>query len=226
MNFETVFRQSFIPLQQVFGHTLTEEVLAIYFAHLSTRLPTDLFAKACIHIIDNFKPTAACRFPTPAHFVEYATGSAEEKASQAVARIIGASRKIGPNSSVNFGDRALHRTIERFGGWEEMRDFDWQYRETNFKKAYMAEMNAGEDFGPMYLEGCHEKTNRLTKHTWTRGEPRPLLIAQVGSQGEEVARLPPPEQDAARAVEGPADAAAIVQSLTRKTREAKKGQET
>jgi hypothetical protein len=218
MNFETVFEKSFIPLQQVFGHALTADVLAIYFLHLSKRLTPEQFAKACIHIIDNFKPTAACRFPTPAHFVEYATGTVEERASNAVSRVIAASRRVGPNQSVSFGDKALHRTIARFGGWEEMRDFDWQYRETNFKKAYVAEVNAGDNFGPDYLEGCYEKTNRLTAHSWTHGQAVPLLIVHVDEQGSEAARLPPPEQQLPKTIKGekPNDANALVSDLTKK----------
>lgn len=219
MTFEQAFERAFKPLQEIYGHQLSADILRIYLKHLKSRLTVEGLQKACVHVLDNFKPTAAVKFPTPAHFVEYATGNAEERASQAVARVIGASRKIGPNQSVNFGDKALHRTIERFGGWEEMRDFDWQFRETNFKKAYMAEVQSGENFGPDYLEGCHEKTNRLTSHSWTRGEAPPLLIAQVGVQGEEVARLPPPSRDLPKAVEGPAEpgnVAALVEDLNRK----------
>ncbi|MDQ2999857.1 MAG: hypothetical protein M3Y08_01150 [Fibrobacterota bacterium] len=177
--------------------------MAIYANHLSKRLTAEQFAKACIHVIDNFRPTAACRFPTPAHFVEYATGSTEERATNAVSRVMAASRTVGPNTSVSFGDKALHRTVERFGGWEEMRDFDWQFREVNFKKVYAAEVNAGDNFGPDYLEGCHEKTNRLTQHTWIKGTPRPLLIAHVGEQGEPVRHLPPPTRDIPREIEQP-----------------------
>lgn len=206
MTFEDVFRQSFIPLQQVFGHQLTADVIQIYFQHLGKRLSPEQFAKACIHVIDNFKPTSACKFPTPAHFVEYAQGNLEERASKAVARIVGACRKVGPNQSVSFGDKALHRTIERFGGWEEMRDFDWQYRETNFKKAYMAEVQAGDNYGPEYLEGCYEKTNRLTVHTWTRGEAPPLLVTHVGEEGEALRQLPPPSQVVTPKLEKPAEA--------------------
>lgn len=219
MDFETIFRKSFVPLQQVFGHTLTEEVLAIYANHLSKRLTSEQFAKACIHVIDNFRPTAACKFPTPAHFVEFATGSVEERATNAVSRVMAASRRIGPNTSINFGDKALHRTIERFGGWEEMRDFEWKFQESNFKKVYTAEVNAGDNHGPDYLEGVHERTNRLTAHTWTHGEPAPLLIAQVGEHGEETARLPPPSQDIPKAIEkpeAPADYTAAISELSKK----------
>ncbi len=205
MTFEEIFFQSFVPLQQVFGHELSPDVLRIYGTHLSKRLSPEQLAKACIHVIDNFKPTSACKFPTPAHFVEYAQGNLEERAAKAVARVVGASRKVGPNQSVSFADKALHRTVERFGGWEEMRDFDWQYRETNFKKAYIAEMNAGDNFGPEYLEGCHEKTNRLTAHTWTRGDAPQLLVTHVGEQGEAVAQLPPPGVEVPRKLEKPAE---------------------
>jgi hypothetical protein len=216
MTFEEVFRQSFVPLQQIFGHNLTAQVLQIYYAHLSKRLSPELMAKACVHVMDNFKPTASVKFPTPAHFIEYAQGNQEERASKAVARVVGAARKVGPNQSVTFGDKALHRTIERFGGWEEMRDFDWQFRETTFKKAYMAEVNAGDNYGPEYLEGCHEKTNRLTQHTWTRGEPRPLLVTHVGDQGEAVKHLPPPGVEVPLRIEKPAqDPAQAVQEIAK-----------
>jgi hypothetical protein len=214
--FEQTFERAFKPLQEIFGHQLAEEVLRIYFRHLKSRLSPEQLAKACVHVLDNFKPTSACKFPTPAHFVEYATGNLEERASQAVARVIGAARKVGPNQSVSFGDKALHRTIERFGGWEEMRDFDWQFRETNFKKAYMAEVQAGDNFGPDYLEGCYEKTNRLTQHTWTRGTPPPLLVTHVGDQGEALQQLPPPGVELPRAIEKPAEnPAQAVQEITR-----------
>jgi hypothetical protein len=216
MNFEAVFRQSFVPLQQVFGHTLTHEVLAIYANHLSKRLTAEQFAKACIHVIDNFRPTAACRFPTPAHFVEFATGSVEERATNAVSRVMAASKRVGPNTSVTFGDKALHRAIERFGGWEEMRDFDWQFREANFKKVYAAEVNAGDNFGPDYLEGVHERTNRLTAHTWTHGQPRPNLIAHIGEHGEEFARLPPPKVEVPKEITSSESVSDTVQDLARK----------
>lgn len=215
MTFEKVFTQAFVPLQQIFGHTLSPEVLQIYAGHLSKRLTAEQLAKACIHVMDNFKPTASVRFPTPAHFIEYATGTTEERATNAVSRVMAASRSVGPNTSVSFGDKALHRAIERFGGWEEMRDFDWQFRESNFKKVYIAEVNAGENFGPDYLEGCYERNNRLTKHAWTRGEARPLLVAHVGEHGEEVSRLPPPKMDVPKEIEfsGPSDS---VQEIMRK----------
>lgn len=203
MDFATVFEKSFIPLQRVYGVTLDQDVLAMYGKVLK-RLPPEQFAKACLHVLEQFKPTSACPFPTPAHFLEYAQGKAEDRASQAVARIVGAARRVGIYGSVSFGDKALHRTIDRFGGWEEMRDFDWQFRETHFKKAYMAELAAGEDFGPDYLEGIHEKTRRLTAHTWTKGSPLPLLVSHVGERGEVVAELPPPSQDLPRALEMPA----------------------
>jgi len=193
MTFQEIFLKSFVPLQQIFGHELSPDVLQIYAAHLSKRLSAEQFAKACIHVIDNFKPTSACRFPTPAHFIEYATGSAEEKATNAVSRLMAASKRVGPNTSVSFNDKPLHRAIERFGGWEEMRDFDWQFREANFKKVYIAELNAGDNFGPDYLEGVHERTNRLTSHTWTHGESRPLLVTHVDDRGEPSKQLPPPK---------------------------------
>lgn len=216
MDFKSVFANSFIPLQQIYGVQLEKSILALYAGHLSKRLSAEQLAKACIHVMDSFKPTASVKFPTPAHFIEYATGNLEDRAAKAVARVVGASRKVGPNQSVSFGDKALHRTIERFGGWEEMRDFDWQFRETNFKKAYIAELNAGEHFGPDYLEGCHEKTNRLTAHTWTRGEPPPLLVTHVGEQGEAVKQLPPPNVEVPRKLEKPAqDPAKAVQEITR-----------
>jgi hypothetical protein len=166
--------------------------------------------------LDTFKPTAACRFPTPAHFIDLALGSAEDQAALAVSRVVAASKKVGPNTSITFGDKSLHRTIERFGGWEEMRDFDWKFRETNFKKVYEAELKAGDNFGPDYLEGCYEKTNRLTAHTWTHGKAHPLLIAHVDGHGNEVARLPPPERDIPKTIEQNQNAESVVQNLMRK----------
>lgn len=204
MDFATVFEKSFTPLQRVYGVTLDADVLAMYGKVLK-KLPAEHFAKACLHVLEHFKPTSACPFPTPAHFIEYAQGNLEDRAAKAVARVVGAARKVGPNQSVSFSDKALHRTIERFGGWEEMRDFDWQYRETNFKKAYMAEVQAGDNYGPEYLEGCHEKTNRLTQHTWTRGEAPPLLVTHVGEEGEALRQLPPPGPVVTQKLEKPAE---------------------
>jgi hypothetical protein len=203
MDFRTVFEKSFTPLQRVYGVTLDPDVLAMYGKVLK-RLQPEQLAKACLHVLEQFKPTSACPFPTPAHFIEYAQGQAEDRAAQAVARIIEASKRVGPNRSVSFGDKALHRTIQRFGGWEEMRDFDWQFRETNFKKAYQAEAAAGDNFGPDYLEGCYEKQNNLTRHSWTRGKEQPLLIVHVGDHGEPAKELPPPSQEAPKALEKPA----------------------
>jgi hypothetical protein len=211
--FEQTFERAFLPLQEIFGHQISEDALRIYLKHLKSKLTPEQLMRACVHLLDNFKPTSACKFPTPAHFVEYATGTAETKATNAVSRVMAASRAVGPNTSVTFGDKALHRTIERFGGWEEMRDFDWKFRETNFKKVYMAEIEAGDNFGPDYLEGCYEKNNRLTQHTWTHGEARPLLIAHVGEHGQEVARLPPPDVEIPREAAKLAPAKAVSDML-------------
>lgn len=203
MNFKAVFANSFIPLQQVYGVTLDPAVLALYGKVLQ-RLAPEQLAEACLNVMERFKPTAACSFPTPAHFMEYALGNAEERATNAVSRVMEAMRRVGPNRSINFGDKALHRTIERFGGWEQMRDMEWQFQENNFKKVYIAEMNAGDHFGPDYLPGCYEIQNNLTRHTWTRGEEPPLLIVQAGKSEEKWPALPPPKQDLPKITTGEA----------------------
>jgi hypothetical protein len=216
LEFDQIFERAFLPLQEIFGHQIPPDVLKIYLKHLRNRLTGDQLARACVQLLDTFKPTAACKFPTPSHFIDLALGSGEDRAALAVSRVVAASKRVGPNASISFGDKALHRTVERFGGWEEMRDFDWKFRETNFKNVYEAELKAGDNFGPDYLEGCYEKTNRLTEHTWTRGKAPPLLISHVDGQGNEMARLPPPERDIPKAIDQNQNPSSIVENLIRK----------
>lgn len=170
--FDEVFADAFIPLQQLFNHEIPPDILKIYHSHLKARMTPEAMARACLHVLDNFKPTAACGFPAPAHFIEYGLGSPETRATAALAKIRSGIRDVGRYDGVDFGDMALHRTIDQFGGWVALCDWthqDWDMNTRRFRDTYMMEEARESSDGRRYLPGQFEIDDAKYKIS---GDPR------------------------------------------------------
>ena len=115
-----------------------------------------------ITIKNNWRPTSTVKFPLIVDFREAIGHDSENRAQLAIFKIKEVMQKHGAYSSVNFGDRAMHATIVRFGGWQEMCKWekrDWDINEGRFINAYKTAL-LNPEMGPDYLPGFIEIENR------------------------------------------------------------------
>jgi hypothetical protein len=142
---EKTFRESMAFLQKLYGKKLETDVYKAYW-NLFKGWGDDKFKGIQNEIVKTFVPTNQVPFPVPAHFLSASGESGEHRSRLAVQAVINASNNPGPYRSVSFGDRALHATIERFGGWVEVANWDqekWQFNERNFIACYEAALTDG-----------------------------------------------------------------------------------
>lgn len=139
-------------LQSLFG-SLKDESYKLYMQRFKD-FDDELFKNAVSKIQDTFVSTSMCPFPLPKHFLD-AIGLSDDKcAVLAVSAVKKAGSSVGPYKSVSFGDRALHATINHFGGWIEVsnwHDTEWKFNEKKFIECY--EVNRSVGNGPDYLPG-------------------------------------------------------------------------
>lgn len=140
------FTAAMISLQKYFGKAVEDSIIALYWENLQ-RYTDEVFAHALIKIFHNFHPSATVPFPLISDFMEAIGDTAENRAQLAVAAVKNAAEKIGSYNSVDFGDPALHATINRFGGWPEIANWanhgKWEFQEKNFMKAYISVYESG-----------------------------------------------------------------------------------
>ena len=154
------FLACMIYLQKLFAKELSDEVVAIYWERLKT-FPDIDFEMAMKDIVDTFIPTSTVPFPMIAHFIQSTGLSNEGRAHAAVVMVKRYAESCGSYKSVNFGDRALHSTINRFGGWTIIARWgeEWQYQEKNFMEAYKSALEYDPNDGPSHCEGIFEIEN-------------------------------------------------------------------
>lgn len=143
-------------LQCLFGRMRHEDSFEIYWNRLKDISDND-FENAVSKIIDTFNPTSTEPFPSIARFVEAMGSRPDDLAIQAANAVKNATGRVGPYRSVSFGDRALHETIEHYGGWIEIckwHDREWGFNEKKFIETYKS--FSGSDFGPVKLIGLSE----------------------------------------------------------------------
>lgn len=193
MAFEEIFISAFIPLQHLFGKDLGEQALKIYRSVLESKLNADELKIACVKLAETFKPSAACQFPAPVDFFVAAHGNKDERSMAAVALIRKSRLNAGRYEPISFGDPALHRTIESFGGWAAIYDKDddwWGFNEKRFRMLYEHEIGNKSD-QPIYLSGEFEMQNRIGGFTLGRVAP-PVNVKHIGTDGVVLAELPLP----------------------------------
>jgi len=88
-----------------------------------------------------------------------------------------AMRRHGPYQSVDFGDPAIHRTIEILGGWEylgTLTEEDWKWKRKEFESIYRGLPKAN---GPSYVMGLIERQN--VSNGYSSEISAPIQIAQA-----------------------------------------------
>jgi hypothetical protein len=156
---EKTFKAQIAFMSSIFGHQLTDENYKIYWELFKPYSDAD-FNQMCTNLLKSFSPTSQVPFPVPAHFLQSIAAAGRNRARMAVNAIINAAGRIGPYRSISFGDRALHATIYRFGGWAEMCNWsqdDWKFQERNFIESYEAQQSLNS--GPDHLPGICEYEN-------------------------------------------------------------------
>jgi hypothetical protein len=146
------FTAAMISLQKYFGKSIEDAVIKLYWEQLQ-KYTDEVFAHALMNIFTNFHPSATVPFPLISDFMEAIGDTAENRAQLAVMAIKRAAESIGSYRSVDFGDPALHATINRFGGWPEIANWanhgKWEFQEKNFMHAYIAAYECGEEDPPV-----------------------------------------------------------------------------
>lgn len=160
------FMASMVSLQAYFRKTITDPVLDMYYKNLK-QYADEIFAHALIKIFHNFHPSSTVPFPLIADFMEAIGDTAENRAQLAVIAVKRAAESIGSYRSVDFGDPALHATINRFGGWPEIANWanhgKWEFQEKNFMRAYISAYESGEEAPPVmgHFEMDNMKKNEM-----------------------------------------------------------------
>jgi hypothetical protein len=140
-----LFAQSMAYMCKIYGHKIDGGVMGMYW-QIMQEWPDDAFKRAVQNIVSNFRPTRQVPFPIPADFVEQIGEGGSKRAQNVVAIVQKAMESAGVYSDMDFGDPALHATIERFGGWVELCRWtydDWRFRQKEFQGAYEAAVAAG-----------------------------------------------------------------------------------
>jgi hypothetical protein len=163
-------------LEATYGKVSTDKQ-DLYF-ELLQEIPGEVFEAGVKKLVLNYEyPT----FPTPAIIAKYCGMDQDSKAHNAMLVLKDAVRSVGVYQSVDLGDRALHAVVDRFGGWKEVcswPDSDWSYREKMMMQAYKSAEAVG--YGPIYLVGIHEESNRMHGHDkWVK--PPMVLDSKNGS---------------------------------------------
>jgi len=158
---ERLILETLARMEKYYGRTLDPDVRLMYVDRLKS-LEESSFKNAAVILIDSFQQTSTKPFPLIADFL---SACGEDGRTRAI-NIVGAVRKaceLGQYVSVDFGDRALHNVIMRYGGWLEIvnndHDMWWSLHERNFIAAYESARSANIE-GPAHLEGLVELENR------------------------------------------------------------------
>jgi len=153
------FRKALITFAKLYGREMDDDLMRLYWEAIKT-IPDADFSKICAEIAASFKPTTACPFPTPAHFLELTGQHGDAAAQLAIAAIKTALKVVGTYQSVDFEDRAIHATVEAFGGWVALGQWDlkeWDINHARVAAYYKAAQT--QDSGPDHLTGLLEAQN-------------------------------------------------------------------
>lgn len=161
-----IILETLAKLEKYFGKKLESGIRGMYLEYLE-KLDEKQFKAAAVKILAEFEPTLAKPFPLIKDFLALCGQSAHTKAINVVLTVKKTAETEGQYKSIDFGDRALHSVIERYGGWPEVvlwGEKDWKFQEAKFIAAYEAAVVAGVQ-GSEYLPGLHEIENRMQGFT-------------------------------------------------------------
>jgi hypothetical protein len=161
----SVFMEQYGLLQAAFS-PVSKEKARLDWTVLKD-MNNEAFKMACANLIKTFIPTAANPFPVPAHFFNAIGEDVETQADHLMTKMFKAIQSTGSYRSVNFGNKALHSVIERWGGWPKichMTEDEWKISEGRFKAVLISAMRYDED-GPEICAGLSDIHNNAIGRT-------------------------------------------------------------
>ena len=172
-------------LMEYFAKIVKPKILDIYCERLET-WPLDRFNGVCSGLLENFEPTSTKPFPLLKDFLSVSGDGGQNKAQALLTLLKKACIDLGQYPSVDFGDRALHSTVERYGGWPSIVDWgqhEWDINEGRFLKALQSAMEIGA-VGPKHLKGVIEAENGKSGHIKFIQSPVSFGIEKIGQKKE------------------------------------------
>lgn len=163
---EQLFKTSIAYLTSMYSK-ITDDFYKILWDALK-KYSDEEFKQMVSGIVTSFVPTSQVPFPLPPHFLKATTTEPNNRAIIAVKMLKNATGRVGPYKSVSFGDRALHETINHFGGWIEVckwHDEEWGFKEKKFIETYLVYLKF--DFGAKKLIGIAENDFIDRAHSFT-----------------------------------------------------------
>lgn len=160
---KATFSENIALLQSVFGSIAEEKTKALWI--VLSGLKDFSMETATKRLILNFKPSASVPFPVPSDFVEAAGIGTHSKAQELLGLLQPAIFSVGPYRSIDFGSKAMHSVLLRFGGWVTVCGWNqeqWSINEGRLLKALEHALEYGEE-GPDYMAGISEANNGSDK---------------------------------------------------------------
>lgn len=160
---ENTFKKMITVIESTFNESYKDEYKVFMWKRFKGLSDQD-FNKCSQRVFDNFVPTVKVPLPLIPHFIKGADYTETDKAITAIEKVKEVAIRIGVYESINFGDIALHRSIEYFGGWPVVAmwgEKDWQFNEKKFKDTYITFLKTSDGKKLVHLVGIFEETNRL-----------------------------------------------------------------
>ncbi|MGW8324139.1 MAG: DUF6475 domain-containing protein [Desulfobacterales bacterium] len=197
---EESFKVKFAYLQKIYGKALDKDVYAMYWEQLK-EYDEETFHVMVTNLVKTFIPTTQVPFPLLPHFLKACGDDIDNRSQNALTALKSTIKQIGNWKSVSFGDRALHATIERFGGWIKICEWsqdNWNYNEKRFIQCYEAECRSVFSTGPDRLIGVFESHNSENMHKFSDRQreiaEKQNETAQINWQGYKDLQLEAPEE--------------------------------
>jgi hypothetical protein len=165
------FRQLLVGIGMLYGKSLHESVLAIWWQAVKHREFNAVKAALNAHVTN---PDNGQFMPKPADVARYLEGSRESQALQAWSKVMDTLHRLGSYATVVFDDALIHAVIEDMGGWIHlchMLTKDVPFRANEFEKRYAAYVLHPPTRYPKQLIGWGEQQNRMGGY-----EPNPPLL--------------------------------------------------
>lgn len=138
------FQALMYGIGEYYNREISEMLMEIYWEGLKQHEYEAVSRAAQLHMKN---PEGGQFFPKLGDFNRHLTGSNQDKALQAWAKVDKAVRTIGPYRSVVFDDPVIHAVIADMGGWIGLgncsEETEWPFRQNEFAKRYRGIMDRG-----------------------------------------------------------------------------------
>lgn len=135
--------------------------------------------------------------PKPADVVKMLSGSTQDAALVAWAKVDRAIRQVGTYQSVVFDDAAIHRVVTDMGGWVPLgtkNEDEWPFVKNEFVNRYRGYRGRGEvpEHLPVLIGICQSQNQRLgfdTDPPILIGEPEMAKAVMLGGSDKPLLQL-------------------------------------